>query len=405
MVEWLKNLTPEFYITVGGLLLLTLFSMIQLYRLNRIANKVGEQEFYMKEMIQMIDGLTYLHLTVINKSFSSNQINMISIARRNISKTIEEKTIMIAPRSKYNTNFLMDDLKPFVFANRKSYKKFKIYVENEIGLRKAIKPKYANKYLEKEFNKERHQMKLELKAKRFEQGTYNFGERVGLIIGLLFRPFKKMFQNMAYSTNKALKESEIRRQQKKEHDAIKYKLEETEAQLNSIRILEDALKVNKTRETELQLLKKEKELALEKIKQIAIKEAYEQAKEDVIKRNVENEAKSFFEENPIAFDEITVQVEKDIDQETHEKTSLEPSVDDLLTKTSEAEEKLELLEKNEVIEVIATENNIEITEKKNESIETVQNSADKPEKPARKSKKTKEVHALEETKSEQASIE
>ncbi|CCV65907.1 hypothetical protein BN85308860 [Paracholeplasma brassicae] len=404
MIEWLKSLTPEFYVTIGGLVLLSLFSIIQLYRLNRISNKVGEQEFYMKEMIQMIDGLTYLHLTVINKSFSSNQINMISIARRNISKTIEEKTIMIAPRSKYNTNFLMDDLKPFVFSNRKSYKKFKIYVENEIGLRKAIKPKYANKYLKKEFNKEKHQMKLELKAKRFEQGTYNLAERIGLIVGLLFRPFKKMFQNMAYSTNKALKESEIRRQQKKEHDAIKYKLEETEAQLNSIRIQEDALKVNKTRETELQLLKKEKELALEKIKLIAIQEAYEQAKTDVIKRNVEEEAKSFFQENPIKFDELTEQAQLEIDK-NFENNSLVSTNDVEETAFTEDDEKIE---KNKDIELEKSELEDQI-QKNDEKIEETDvsaiNGSGKPEKRAKKSKKEKNIPSLDESTSDQLSVE
>lgn len=404
MIEWLKSLTPEFYVTIGGLVLLSLFSIIQLYRLNRISNKVGEQEFYMKEMIQMIDGLTYLHLTVINKSFSSNQINMISIARRNISKTIEEKTIMIAPRSKYNTNFLMDDLKPFVFSNRKSYKKFKIYVENEIGLRKAIKPKYANKYLKKEFNKEKHQMKLELKAKRFEQGTYNLAERIGLIVGLLFRPFKKMFQNMAYSTNKALKESEIRRQQKKEHDAIKYKLEETEAQLNSIRIQEDALKVNKTRETELQLLKKEKELALEKIKLIAIQEAYEQAKTDVIKRNVEEEAKSFFQENPIQFDELTEQVQLEIDK-NFENNSLVSTNDVEETAFTEDGEKIE---ENKDIELEKSELEDQ-TQKNDEKIEETDvsaiNGSGKPEKRAKKSKKEKNIPSLDESTSDQLSVE
>ncbi|MFA7376341.1 MAG: hypothetical protein WCZ13_02440 [Acholeplasmataceae bacterium] len=404
MIEWLKSLTPEFYVTIGGLVLLSLFSIIQLYRLNRISNKVGEQEFYMKEMIQMIDGLTYLHLTVINKSFSSNQINMISIARRNISKTIEEKTTMIAPRSKYNTNFLMDDLKPFVFSNRKSYKKFKIYVENEIGLRKAIKPKYANKYLKKEFNKEKHQMKLELKAKRFEQGTYNLAERIGLIVGLLFRPFKKMFQNMAYSTNKALKESEIRRQQKKEHDAIKYKLEETEAQLNSIRIQEDALKVNKTRETELQLLKKEKELALEKIKLIAIQEAYEQAKTNVIKRNVEEEAKSFFQENPIKFDELTEQVQLEIDK-NFENNSLVSTNDVEETAFTENDEKIE---ENKDIELEKSELEDQ-TQKNDEKIEETDvgaiNGSGKPEKRAKKSKKEKNIPSLDESTSDQISAE
>lgn len=327
MIEWLQNLAPEFYITVGGILFLALISFVQLYRLNRIANKVGEQEFYMKELLQIVDGLTYLHLTVINKSFSSNQINMISIARRNISKTLEEKTIMIAPRSKYNTNFLLDDLKPFVYGNRKSYKKFKIHVENEIGLRKSLKPKNANKYLRKEFNNEKKQIRLENKKKRFEHGTYTFVERVGLIVGLLFRPFRKMFQSMAYSTNKALKESEIRRQQKREHNAIKYKLEETEAQLNSIRIKEDAMVVNKTRETELELLKKEKEYALEKLKKTAMDSAYMQAKKDIISRDVEQEAAAYFNENPINFDVIEKDDEADIDLETKKELNDNKEID------------------------------------------------------------------------------
>lgn len=311
---------------------------------------------------------------------------------------------MIAPRSKYNTNFLMDDLKPFVFSNRKSYKKFKIYVENEIGLRKAIKPKYANKYLKKEFNKEKHQMKLELKAKRFEQGTYNLAERIGLIIGLLFRPFKKMFQNMAYSTNKALKESEIRRQQKKEHDAIKYKLEETEAQLNSIRIQEDALKVNKTRETELQLLKKEKELALEKIKLIAIQEAYEQAKTDIIKRNVEEEAKSFFQENPIQFDELTEQVQVEIDK-NFENNSLVSTNNIEETVFAEDDEKIK---ENKDIELEKSELEDQ-TQKNDEKIEETDlsaiNGSGKPEKRAKKSKKEKNIPSLDESTSDQISVE
>ena len=292
MLDWLKSLTPETIIIFGALLSIFTMTIFTLIRLRRIASHVGEQECYINESLLEIDGQPYINLTIINKAFSTNHINVVGVELRNISHPIEEKVVMIAPRSKHQTRFNLNDLKPIIFQSRKKYRPFKIYVENEIGLRKSMKPKVNNKFMKRQFKKLQKAEKLEKKRLRYESGQYNFMERTGLIIGLLFRPFIKLKRHMALSTNKALRESEIRRMQKKEHDAIKYKLDQDEFELSEIRIREQAIKENRTRELELESLKKSKELEIETIKQQTREAEFLAAKADLEAINPEAVAKA-----------------------------------------------------------------------------------------------------------------
>ena len=292
MLDWLKSLTPETIIIFGALLSIFTMTIFTLIRLRRIASRVGEQECYINESLLEIDGQPYINLTIINKAFSTNHINVVGVELRNISHPIEEKVVMIAPRSKHQTRFNLNDLKPIIFQSRKKYRPFKIYVENEIGLRKSMKPKVNNKFMKRQFKKLQKAEKLEKKRLRYESGQYNFMERTGLIIGLLFRPFIKLKRHMALSTNKALRESEIRRMQKKEHDAIKYKLDQDEFELSEIRIREQAIKENRTRELELESLKKSKELEIETIKQQTREAEFLAAKADLEAINPEAVAKA-----------------------------------------------------------------------------------------------------------------
>lgn len=266
MLDWLRSLTPETIIIFSFLLVLFILLIFVLTRLSRIASRVGEQEFYLNESLLNVEGEHFINLTIINKAFSTNHINVIGVELRNVSHPLEEKLVMIAPRSKHQTRFNLEDIKRFIFQNKRKYRPFRIYVENEIGLRKSFKPKVNNRFLKREFLKLQKQDRIEKKKKRFETGQYKLNERFGLIVGLLFRPFSKLFRHMALSTNKALRESEIRRLQKKEHDLIKYKLDQDEFELNEIRIKEQAIKENRTRELELEGLKKSKELEIERIK-------------------------------------------------------------------------------------------------------------------------------------------
>lgn len=278
MLEWLQSLTPEEIIIFSGLIVLFTTSIMTLVRLSRIANRVGEQEFYILESLLEIDGAHYINLTIINKAFSTNHINVVGVELGNVSHPLEEKMVMIAPRSKYQVRFNLAEIKKFVFANRKKYRKFRIYVENEIGLRKSIKPRINNRFMKNQYKLMKRQDRLEAKRIRFESGQYNFFERTGLIVGLIFRPFIKLRRHMVLSTNKTLRESEIRRQQKKAHDAIKYKLDQDEFELSEIRIREQSIKENRTRELELERLKKEKELEIERIKEATLQREFEENK-------------------------------------------------------------------------------------------------------------------------------
>ena len=152
------------------------------------------------------------------------------------------------------------------------------------------------------------------------------------------------------------------------------------------------------------MLKKEKELALEKIKLIAIQEAYEQAKTDIIKRNVEEEARSFFQENPIQFDELTEQVQSEIDK-NFENNALVSTNDVEETAFTEDDEKIE---ENKDIELEKSELEDQ-TQKNDEKIEETDvsaiNGSGKPQKRAKKSKKEKNVPSLDESTSDQISAE
>ena len=172
----------------------------------------------------------------------------------------------------------MAQIEQITIINEKKFKKVKLFAENEVGLRKELNPKLLNKYLSRRLKRHLKQAKADAKQKRFDTGNYKFYERIGLLIKLIFRPFYKLSQKMKYATNRTLKESEVRRLQKAEHDKVKYKLEETIAKTNELKIREEAFKENKTRETELELLKQEKIQQIEQLKKEAYEAAYEERK-------------------------------------------------------------------------------------------------------------------------------
>lgn len=377
MLEWLQSLTPEEIIIFSGLIVLFTTSIMTLVRLSRIANRVGEQEFYILESLLEIDGAHYINLTIINKAFSTNHINVVGVELGNVSHPLEEKMVMIAPRSKYQVRFNLAEIKKFVFANRKKYRKFRIYVENEIGLRKSIKPRINNRFMKKQYKLMKRQDRLEAKRIRFESGQYNFFERTGLIVGLIFRPFIKLRRHMVLSTNKTLRESEIRRQQKKEHDAIKYKLDQDEFELSEIRIREQSIKENRTRELELERLKKEKELEIERIKEATLQRE--------------------FEENKTKIEAIVPELVAQ--QELEQERSLDKGeVKKRGRKLKPIEEKLDI--ETSIVEPISNETVMEPIEEANPEVPTVSNeTAEKPKRS--RSKKAKiDSEASSEAKSE-----
>lgn len=354
MLEWLQSLTPEDIIVFSGILVLFVTSIITLVRLSRIANRVGEQEFYIQETLLEMDGEQYINLTIINKAFSTNHINVVGVELRNISHPLEEKLVMIAPRSKYQVRFNLVEIKKFVFANRKKYRKFRIYVENEIGLRKSIKPKINNRFMKRQYTLLKRQERIEAKRIRFESGQYNFMERTGLIVGLVFRPFIKLRRHMVLSTNKTLRESEIRRQQKKEHDAIKYKLDQDEFELSEIRIREESIKENRTRELELERLKKEKELEIERIKEATLKREFEENKakiEAIVPEEVAQQELELERQNKKSEDKKRPRKAKAVEEKVEAEVEVSEQASDEPVVSAPVESEVPVMDENEPVKV------------------------------------------------------
>lgn len=310
MLDWLQNLPPEFYILFCFLSILLAFLIVILVKLIETNRRVGTQDFDILESISK-DGEEYTyHITLVNKGFTSNQIDIIGITESNIRHILRQEEYHIGPRSKVIADISMDEIES-LFKEEKNHKKVYLFAENEIGLRNINKCKKLNRFLIHRKKEAKKAHRLAEKKERFETGTYNAWERTRLFIKLLFRPFYKLGVKIKHRTNLTLKESEVRRAQKAEHDKIKYKLEATLAKSNEIKIREEAAKENKTRETELELLKQEKVLEIESLKQKALMEAYEAKRQEIQNINPKKEVNKYFKENPINYDEIYLTEEMD----------------------------------------------------------------------------------------------
>ncbi len=302
MLEWLQTLSSEFYVLFGFLFILLIFLIVILIKLIQTNRRIGTQDFDILESISK-DGLEYTyHVTLVNKGFTSNQIDVIGITESNIRHILRQEEYHVGPRSKVIANILMDEIES-LFKEEK-HKKVYLFAENEIGLRNVDKCKKLNRFLKRRKKEAKKARKLAAKKERFETGTYNFWERTGLFIKLLFRPFYKLGLKIKHRTNLTLKEAEVRRAQKAEHDKIKYKLEATLARKNEIKVREEAAKENMTRETELELLKQEKALEIEALKQKTIIEAYDAKKKEIEEIDPKKEVKKYFKENPLNYDDI-----------------------------------------------------------------------------------------------------
>jgi len=268
MVDWIKQLSPEFYIIVGLLVVLFIMLIVQFIRLTLVARRLGTQDFKIIEAISKNDeGEYFLSITVSNQAFSTNNLNDIGFKNKNIVHVLSEVNKLIPPRNKHVESFNMKHIESITIEGKKKFKKRKIYVENDLGDKKEIKAKVTNKYLKQRFKNNKKEEKRLAKEKRFETGNYNFLERTGLILRLFGRPFYKLFRKMTRKTNNALRESEVRRKQKSEHDKIENELNITAAKVRSIKIVEESKRYNKTNETELELLKQQKLLEIETLKQ------------------------------------------------------------------------------------------------------------------------------------------
>lgn len=310
MIEWIKQLTPEFYIVLGFLIILFILIIVQIIRLTIVSRRLGTQDFKLLDTINTDkEGKDFFQFVVSNQAFSTNNLNKMGfILHKNIIHELIEPNKLIPPRNKHVENFEMEAIEAITIIGVKKYKKIRLYAENDLGDKKESKGKDLNRYLKKKFKANKKAIKKALKEERFETGNYNFWERVGLVLKLFGRPFYKLNLRIKRKTNNALRESEVRREQKTKHDLIENELTQTAARVRNIQIVEESMRENKTRETELELLKQRKVLEIEKIKRAEHEKAFETRKTEILDINVEDEVVKYFKDNPIDYNKIDKEI-------------------------------------------------------------------------------------------------
>lgn len=313
-IEWIKQLTPEFYIVIGFLILLFILIIVQIIRLSLVARRLGTQDFRLMDTIHTDkEGKDHFQFVISNLAFTSNNLNAMGfILHKDIIHELVAPNRLIPPRNKHVENFTMEDIEALTIDGVKKFKKIKLYAENDLGEKRESKGRALNRYLKKKFKANRKALRKALKEERFETGNYNFWERVGLVLKLFGRPFYKLNLKIKRKTNNALRESEVRRKQKSKHDLIEIELTQTTAEARNIQIIEESMIENKTRETELELLKQKKILEIERLKKEEYEKQFEARKDEIISIDVLEEVEKYFEENPINYREIDEQVLKDV---------------------------------------------------------------------------------------------
>lgn len=347
MLEWIKQLTPEFYIVVGFLLVLFIMLIIQIIRLTLVSRRLGTQDFkIMEEILKNNEGELFLEITVSNQAFSTNNLNKIGFKNKEVIHVLSEVNRLIPPRNKHVEFYSMELIESITIADCKKFNKIRIYAENDLGDKKDIKAKVTNKYLKARYKENKKAIKLKAKEERFETGSYSFWERALLILKLFGRPFYKLHLKIKQSTNTALKESEVRRKQKTEHDKVENELNQTAAKARNIKIEEESKRINKTRETELELLKQQKLLEIEKLKREEYVKAFDERKAEIEAINVNVEVQKHFEEHPIDYAEMDEEIQKIIESEkpVEKEKETEKKTDE--TKDEKIEKPVEVKEKN-----------------------------------------------------------
>ena len=123
MADWIKELTPDFYVLLGFLFVIFVLTVIQIIRLNLVARRLGTQDFKITEAILKDDeGNLFLQITVINQAFSTNRVNTVGFKNKSTFHVLSESNTLIPPRNKHVEAFPLPHIESITIEGVKKYK-------------------------------------------------------------------------------------------------------------------------------------------------------------------------------------------------------------------------------------------------------------------------------------------
>jgi hypothetical protein len=334
MIDWIKNLEPEFLIIFIALLLAFILNIIILIKSSKTLDLIGKRAFKLNEDLVIRNEKKIVDILISNTSFISVKVAAVGYIFKKNLLPISEEVTEIAPRDSIKISIEIDALKAFIFSQETKLKRLKIYVEDTLGRRTLKKAKDSYRTLKKMIKDEKKAARLKAKIERFDTGKYNFMERLGLVFKFIFSPFSKLNYVIKKGLNKRLKEREVKLKllkKEREHTAFLKSVAEDDRREKELLDLETKI-AKERQEIEKQQQQKHEKFLVEKKKlseEIAKLEAQKE-----LERQVETEDKSESFESKM--DE-----EKEVESDKKDEKTREINDEKVVEKVEKKEEKIQ----------------------------------------------------------------
>jgi hypothetical protein len=334
MIDWIKNLEPEFLIIFIALLLAFILNIIILIKSSKTLDLIGKRAFKLNEDLVIRNEKKIVDILISNTSFISVKVAAVGYIFKKNLLPISEEVTEIAPRDSIKISIEIDALKAFIFSQETKLKRLKIYVEDTLGRRTLKKAKDSYRTLKKMIKDEKKAARLKAKIERFDTGKYNFMERLGLVFKFIFSPFSKLNYVIKKGLNKRLKEREVKLKllkKEREHTAFLKSVAEDDRREKELLDLETKI-AKERQEIEKQQQQKHAKFLVEKKKlseEIAKLEAQKE-----LERQVETEDKSESFESKM--DE-----EKEVESDKKDEKTREINDEKVVEKVEKKEEKIQ----------------------------------------------------------------
>lgn len=280
MLEWIKNLEPEFLILFGVSFVLIVLILIVIGKNQKVLDLIGKRALILKEDLLHRDEIDVIDILIANTSYVNVEAGAVGFIYQKVYLPLSETSILILARDSHKISIPLNNLRQFVIGRSDKVKKIEIYVEDSLGRRTVRKAVNATRKLKEILKVERRNRKIEEKKVRFETGQYLFFERIGLVFKFIFSPFTKLSRAIKTGLNKRLKNREVKLEIKEKEKKHKEEMQQV---------------FDEQRREEMILQTEKKILAEKKAKQAEIKQQEKKRREEMEK--VKEEARIFEEEN------------------------------------------------------------------------------------------------------------
>ena len=281
MLEWIKNLEPEFLILFAGVAFLVILTLISVYKAQRTLNLIGKRALDIREDLMIRDGVKLVDIVIANTSYVNVEVVAAGLIYKKNLLPLKEESVMILARNSHKISIELNVLRTYVIGNKLRIKKLYIYVEDALGRRIKKGAKNSVRVLKKVLKIDRKNLRLEEKKQRFATGNYRLLERTGLVINVIFSPFTKLGKSIKSNLNRKLKNREVNIEILNIEKKHKQEMQD---------MFDEARRENQKIETEKKILEQEKE-ALAAAKLAAAKRRDESKRVAAEIKKVEEERK------------------------------------------------------------------------------------------------------------------